>query len=116
MVSTRRRHRDSEPGNHARLLRRYVALLNPATNAPITALHYFTNVIAEVNQLVACADYWTYVGRKLADLEGRWIAHRAAIAHARQSETEIIMITNSNALERGPPTLPLDSMPINQSR
>jgi hypothetical protein len=66
------------------VLRKYVALLNRATDAPITTLHYFTNVIAEVNQLVASADYWTYAGRKLADLERRWIAHRAAIAHARQ--------------------------------
>jgi hypothetical protein len=70
------------------VLRKYVALLNRGAGSPITTLHYFTDLIAEVNRLAASADYWRYAACKLAELERRWIANRAAGAHALHSETK----------------------------
>jgi hypothetical protein len=51
-------------------LRKYVALLNNGSGTPITTLHYFTALFAEVRQEVS-DQYWQYVAQKVRTLEQR---------------------------------------------
>jgi hypothetical protein len=51
-------------------LRKYVALLNNGSGTPITTLHYFTALFAEVRQEVS-DQYWQYVAQKVRALEQR---------------------------------------------
>jgi hypothetical protein len=49
-------------------LRKYVALFNNGRGTPITSLHYFTALFAEVRQEISAA-YWHYVAQKIRALE-----------------------------------------------
>lgn len=51
-------------------LRKYVALVNNGGGTPITTLHYFTALFAEVRQEIA-DQYWHYVASKVQTLEQR---------------------------------------------
>jgi hypothetical protein len=51
-------------------LRKCVALINNGGGTPITTLHYFTALFAEVRQEVS-DQYWHYVAHKLCTLEQR---------------------------------------------
>lgn len=58
---------------HAILLgsiRKYIALVNNGGGSPITTLHYFTALVAEVRQEVS-DQYWLYVAHKVRTLEQR---------------------------------------------
>ena len=58
---------------HAILLgsiRKYIALLNNGGGSPITTLHYFTALFAEVRQEVS-DQYWLYVAHRVRTLEQR---------------------------------------------
>jgi len=52
-------------------LRKYVALFNNGRGTPITSLHYFTALFAEVRQEIS-AGYWHYVAQKIRTLEHQW--------------------------------------------
>lgn len=52
-------------------LRKYVALLNNGGGTPITSLHYFMALFAEVRQEISVG-YWHYVAQKLRTLEHRF--------------------------------------------
>jgi hypothetical protein len=49
-------------------LRKYIALFNNGRGTPITSLHYFTALFAEVRQEIS-AGYWHYVAQKIRTLE-----------------------------------------------
>ncbi len=51
-------------------VRKYIALLNNSGGTPITTLHYFTPLFAEVRQQVS-EQYWQYVAQKVRTLEQR---------------------------------------------
>jgi hypothetical protein len=68
-------------------LRKYVALLNHGRGSPITTLHYFSDLFAEVNQLEISTQYWGYVAYKLRGLEQRWLDSRS-LAATTQRETK----------------------------
>ena len=62
------RHVPLEQVERAYLLgcaRKYVALLNRPSAAPISSLHYFTAVLSEVEELKVSADYWSYLSHKV---------------------------------------------------
>jgi hypothetical protein len=66
-------------------LRKCVALINNGGGTPITTLHYFTALFAEVRQEVS-DQYWHYVAHKLRTLEQR-LSHRpepTAVATTRE--------------------------------
>ena len=52
-------------------LRKYSAWLNRGGGTPITTLHYFTGLFAEVRQEVS-EQYWHYVAFKVRTLEQRF--------------------------------------------
>jgi len=55
-------------------LRKYVALINHGDGTPITTLHYFKQMVDEVEQIQISPDYWRYVAYRIADFERRWRA------------------------------------------
>jgi hypothetical protein len=57
---------------HLGCMRKYVALLNHQGGTPITSLHYFTALLGEVQRLEISDQYWSYVSRKLRQLEHQW--------------------------------------------
>lgn len=57
-------------------LRKYATLINHGSGTPITTLGYFRSLVEEVTDSNASADYWQYVGMRLADLERRWHRHQ----------------------------------------
>jgi len=68
------------------VLRKYVTLLNRGSGPLITTLHYFAQLVDEVDQLGVSLNYWAYASGKLADLERRWMARPGAVA--AQTETK----------------------------
>jgi hypothetical protein len=52
-------------------LRKYAALINNGRGTPITSLHYFTGLIAEVRQEIS-PNYWIYVAQKVRAVEKHW--------------------------------------------
>jgi hypothetical protein len=65
-------------------LRKYATLINHGSGTPITTLGYFRSLVEEVTDSNASADYWQYVGMRLADLERRWRRH----CQQRRAETK----------------------------
>jgi hypothetical protein len=51
-------------------LRKYIAMVNNGGGTPITTLHYFTALFAEVRQEIS-DQYWHYVAHKVRTLEQR---------------------------------------------
>lgn len=49
--------------------RKYTTCLNHGVGAPIVSLEYFAGVLAEIQDLPASPDYWTYVARKVQALQ-----------------------------------------------
>ena len=58
-------------------LRKYGAWLRQGVGTPISALHYFIPLFAEVAKLTVSPDYWGYVRGKLVAFEAQWRAHLA---------------------------------------
>jgi hypothetical protein len=56
--------------------RKYVALLNGQSAAPITSLRYFMGVVEEVRQTQTPETYWEHVRSKAAQLEREWLERR----------------------------------------
>jgi hypothetical protein len=59
---------------HAILLgaaRKYATFLQHGRGTPISTLHYFTDLFAEVQQETS-AHYWTYIARKVKTFEQTW--------------------------------------------
>jgi len=64
--------------------RKYVALLNGQSSAPITSLRYFTGVVEEVRRTQTPETYWEHVRSKAAQLEREWLErHRIPAAAQR---------------------------------
>jgi hypothetical protein len=57
---------------HLGCLRKYAALLNNHGGTQITSLHYFTMLLEEVQRLEISDPYWSYVARKLRQVEHQW--------------------------------------------
>jgi hypothetical protein len=68
-------------------LRKCVALINNGGGTPITTLHYFTALFAEVRQEVS-DQYWHYVAHKLRTLEQRLSHLPGPIVAATRPETK----------------------------
>jgi hypothetical protein len=62
--------------------RKYVALLNGQSSAPITSLRYFIGVVEEVSQTQTPETYWEHVRSKAAQLEREWLERRRIPAAA----------------------------------
>jgi hypothetical protein len=56
--------------------RKYMALLNGQTRAPISSLAYFATLIDEVTQPEVGASYWEYVRGRMEEWEKRWLQTR----------------------------------------
>jgi hypothetical protein len=52
-------------------LRKYISALQNAGGAPISSLHYFTNLFEEVQQELS-SQYWTYIAQKVKTIEQTW--------------------------------------------
>lgn len=52
--------------------RKYTACLNHGVGAPITSLEYFAGVLAEIQDLPASSDYWSYLARKVQALQAAY--------------------------------------------
>jgi len=63
--------------------RKYVALLNGHSSAPITSLRYFIGVVEEVSQTQTPETYWEHVRSKVAKLEREWLERRRIPAAAQ---------------------------------
>jgi len=60
-------------------VRKYIALLNHGGGTPITTLHYFTALFAEVRNEIS-EQYWDYVAQKIRTLERRFSGWPVPIA------------------------------------
>jgi hypothetical protein len=58
--------------------RRYVAMLNGQTTAPVTSLGYFVFIADEITQQHVPDGYWEHIHRRTAQLERQWLRRRAA--------------------------------------
>jgi hypothetical protein len=61
-------------------LRKYISALQNAGGTPISSLHYFTNLFAEVQQELS-SQYWTSIAQKVRTFEqtGRGFHARDAV-------------------------------------
>ncbi len=57
--------------------RKYAVLLNGQNPMLITSLHYFTQLVEEVQATKVGDGYWRHVQRKVEELERRWMANRS---------------------------------------
>ena len=62
---------------HLACLRTYAALQDHQGGTPITSLHYFTLLLEEVQRLEISDQYWSYVSRKLRQMEHQWQPSRS---------------------------------------
>jgi hypothetical protein len=53
--------------------RKYVAMLNGQSSAPITRLGYFIGVVEEIRQTQTPETYWQHMRSKAAQLEREWL-------------------------------------------
>lgn len=53
-------------------IRKYVTLINHQGGAPITSLHYFSELVGEVSCPDIPASYWGYLEYRIKDFERRW--------------------------------------------
>jgi hypothetical protein len=75
---------------HAILLgavRKYTALFEHGRGTPITSLHYFAHLFAEVQQEVS-PQYWTYMARKVTTFEQQWAGFIPASPNQQDSRKE----------------------------
>jgi hypothetical protein len=61
-------------------LRKYAALINNGRGTPITSLHYFTGLIAEVRQEIS-PNYWIYVAQRVRAVEKHWSGFNSEVKH-----------------------------------
>lgn len=64
------------------IARKYTALINHGTGAPITTLHYFKRLIEEVDQADSSPNYWRHIAARTAEFERHWRALNPS-AHSR---------------------------------
>ena len=71
-------------------IRKYVALINHRGGTPITSLHYFSELIAEVSRPEIPAGYWGYLQYRIKDFERQWrqICRTAQSTPAGAKETK----------------------------
>jgi len=67
-------------------VRKYLSLLNNTGGTPITTLHYFAQLVAEVEHTQVSDSYWTYLAYKLRDFERQW-QHLNSRTRSRIPET-----------------------------
>ena len=53
-------------------VRKYLSLLNNRSGSPITTLHYFAQLIEEVERTQVSDSYWSYLTHKIRDFERQW--------------------------------------------
>jgi hypothetical protein len=58
--------------------RRYIAMLNGRTAAPVTSLRYFALIVDEVTQQDMPDGYWEHIRRRADQLERQWLQSRTA--------------------------------------
>ena len=59
--------------------RKYIALLNHPGAALISSLHYFAELLRELEELKISPDYWSYLSHKVDRLEQSWQRDSAAV-------------------------------------
>jgi hypothetical protein len=70
--------------------RKYVALFNHQSGAPITSLQYFAEIVPEIAALDMPLNYWRYLAARVRKMESQWRtqANSASATPAENKETK----------------------------